>query len=187
VSDDQRPVGGSRWEPAPAEQAPTGSPTDDEAATRPLPAAGESPDQTSDRTPRPASDQTSGPEPDPILAAMPIAMDLPPAPPRRWRPTWLLAAAAAGLLVLGGIGGFGIGHATAGDGPPGVGLADAAGDRGHHRGRPGLGDDAVPGQTDGPTGGVAPAPGAPAGPGTGDAGAGAPAPAAGTGSTGTST
>ena len=186
MSDDQRPAGGSRREPAPAEQPPTGNP-DGEAATQPQPAAGESPDQTDDQAPRPAFDKTRRPEPDPIPAAMPVAMDIPPAPPRRRRPTWLLAAAAAGLLVLGGIGGYGIGHATAGDGPPGVGLADAPGDRGHHRGRPGFDDDATPGQNDGPIGGVAPAPGAPTGPGTGDAGAGTPAPAAGTGSTGTST
>ena len=86
-------------------------------------------DATIERTDVPAAHTAPGPWP--LLP--PVVPVGGPIPPRRNRRRGvLLAAVAAGLLALGGVGGFAAGHATADQAPP-VGLA-GVGEYGHHRG-----------------------------------------------------
>jgi hypothetical protein len=54
----------------------------------------------------------------------PEPYDAAPPPPRRTRPAWLrargaIAGAAVGVLAVGALGGFAVGHATGGDGGTG--------------------------------------------------------------------
>lgn len=89
------PASGSRWEPAAADPA-SGAPI------------GADPDEA-----------TAPPD----LAANPAAGREPAPTPRR--PRWRLAAAAAGLVAVGGLGGFALGHASADpDGPDRIGFSD---------------------------------------------------------------
>jgi hypothetical protein len=91
---------------------------------------------------RPVDDDETRPQP----AVQPTAGPRWYPPPGRWR-TGLLAAAAAGLLLGGGLGGYVIGHATADRQQIGVGLAGD--DDGGHGRRGGPGAGGFPGAPDG--------------------------------------
>lgn len=96
-------------------------------------------------TDRPASGSRWEPPADPADPADPTAMAWSGAPPtaRPRRGRARLAAGAAGLLVLGGIGGYWLGHAT-GTPPAGAGVGTH-----QHRDRGGL-DDGGQAPDDGP-------------------------------------
>jgi hypothetical protein len=165
VSDEQTRHSGSRWEPAPAVRPDgdlTGAPTD-AVSDRPAdPAVDRFDDETTPHIP------LSG-APDPALHGPTILSDAKATRPRRRRRAGLLAAVAAGLLAVGGAGGYVIGHATANIAPTGVGPASGpgggttggTGGLGRHRGgsgpdggqRAGGGDGSAPGglQGDGST------------------------------------
>jgi len=145
----EQPHSGSRWEPT----ASTGETVDgaDDATERGAPlsdpagpadpagdenhtAAGERPgaagnpdgETTTDRIATPAAHAAPGPG---VFPAVPMGAS--PKPHRNRRRAGVLAAVAAGLLGLGGVGGYAIGRVA--DGPP-TGLAGATGEYGHHRG-----------------------------------------------------
>ena len=96
MSDNDTPASGSRWEP----------PADADGAT-PTPA---------EAPPSPTEPLASAAEPPAVPGEQPR--------PRRRGGRAVLAAAGAGLILAGGIGGFAIGHATAGDGQ-GTAVSDA--------------------------------------------------------------
>jgi hypothetical protein len=130
VSDDDIPTSGSRWEPA--DGGAEGS-TERIAGT-------------------PARPPLDPEEPVAAHGAVPIDELRPPRSPRRLRGRSAVAAAGVGLVLAGGLGGFAIGHALAGDDVPGAGTvtdADQDGVPGDGPGRPGFGD----GDRRGPDGG----------------------------------
>jgi len=140
----EQPHSGSRWEPT-ASTASTGETATDRIATpaaHPAPGLG-------------------------VFPAVPVGAS---PKPRNRRRAGVLAAVAAGLLALGGVGGYAIGRTA--DGPP-TGLAGATGEYGHHRG-PSDADGGLRGDRDG-DGAV------------GDGSVGDGSAGTGTGSTGTST
>jgi hypothetical protein len=110
-------------------------------------------DTTPDLEPTPAEPAPAAPE-----AVTTTSQDVAPSRPRRTRE--LMAAGAAGLLVAGGLAGFGIGRATGGDdGPrftrsgqfrpgPGYGRPGQRGPGGGNFGN-GQGNQQGPGQGDG--------------------------------------
>lgn len=109
---------GSRWEPAAA------SPAADPLVDQPPPGG------TPGEPPLPPS--AAAEQAPPTFAE--------PAPPaRRPRGRAGLAAAAAGLVLAGGVGGFALGSATGADGStqPGPSGIDVPGDHGDHDGFPG--------------------------------------------------
>ena len=95
---------------------------------------------TTDRIATPAAHAAPGPG---VFPAVPMGAS--PKPHRNRRRAGVLAAVAAGLLGLGGVGGYAIGRVA--DGPP-TGLAGATGEYGHHRG-PSDADGGVRGDRDG--------------------------------------
>ena len=138
------PHSGSRWEPT----ASSGEAVDgaDDTTERVVPPADPARDETheaaADERPGAAmsadgettTDRIATPAAHPALGlgvfpAVPVGAS--PKPPRNRRRAGVLAAVAAGLLALGGVGGYAIGRAA--DGPP-TGLAGATGEYGHHRG-----------------------------------------------------
>ena len=157
----EQPHSGSRWEPtastgeavdgaddATERVAPPSGPADPardenhEAAADERPGAAMSPDgeTATDRIATPAAHAAPGLG---VFPAVPVGAS--PKPPRNRRRAGVLAAVAAGLLGLGGVGGYAIGRAA--DGPP-TGLAGATGEYGHHRG-PSDADGGVRGDRDG--------------------------------------
>ena len=165
-----RPASGSRWEP----HADPPDPASQAGAF----ASGDA------RPPEATTEATTAPHP----AAPPWSAPAPTSPgPLARRGRVRLVAGTAGLLVLGGIGGFWLGHATAASpGPgsvPGIGAhqhRDHLGDRDGNA--PGSNGDANNGGVGGTTGGGIPAPGDGAANGVAS-GAGQAAGAAGTGAT----
>jgi hypothetical protein len=128
VSDDPKPHSGSRWEPTPDEPE-TAVGSDD---TGPDDTA--RPDRAADQTGETATPATADTPTEAISAAVePGAGE--PGRQLGWRRPVLLAAAAVGLVIGSGLGGFMIGQATA-NGPTRIGLVGDAGDYGTHRGGP---------------------------------------------------
>src|SRR3954462_5082171 len=117
---------GSRWEPAAA------SPAADPLADQPPPGG------TPGELPPPPSAAAE-------QASPPFAEPRPTTPARRPRGRAGLAAAAVGLVLAGGVGGFALGNATGANGstrpgPAGAGVPGAHGDHdGFPGGRPGVG------------------------------------------------
>jgi hypothetical protein len=201
----EQPHSGSRWEPtasagetadgaddATEREAPPSGPVDPgrdanhEAAADERPGAPMSPEgeTATDRIATPASHPAPGLG---VFPAVPVGAS---PKPRNRRRAGVLAAVAAGLLALGGVGGYAIGRAA--DGPP-TGIAGATGEYGHHRG-PSDADGGLRGDRDGdgPVGdgpvGDGPAGDGPVGDGSaGTAPGGVGSSGTGTGSTGSST
>jgi len=139
----EQPHSGSRWEPtastgeavdgvddATERVVPPADPARDEnheAAADERPGAAMSPDgeTATDRIATPAAHAAPGLG---VFPAVPVGAS---PKPRNRRRAGVLAAVAAGLLALGGVGGYAVGRAA--DGPP-TGLAGATGEYGHHRG-----------------------------------------------------
>ena len=185
----EQPHSGSRWEPTAStgetvdgadDATERGAPLSDpagpadpardenhEVAADERPAAAMSPDgeTATDRIATPAALAAPGLG---VFPAVPVGAS--PKPHRNRRRAGVLAAVAAGLLGLGGVGGYAIGRVA--DGPP-TGLAGATGEYGHHRG-PSDADGGLRGDRDG-DGAV------------GDGSVGDGSAGTGTGSTGTST
>ena len=152
MSEEQGPKSGSRWEPSPSgttEPGTTEPGTTEPGTTEPAISAQRSAtphrpeDPDTEAIPRPDPAQDPEPAAHPGQAASAFGPDpwTPPVPeaPRphrsRRRTGLLLAAAAAGLLALGGLAGYGIGQAAAGAGPTDAGTAaGAVAGYGHHRG-----------------------------------------------------
>jgi hypothetical protein len=146
----EQPHSGSRWEPTtstgeaidgaddatervapPAARADPAGDKNHEAAPadeRPDAAGNPDGDTATDRIATPAAHDAPGPG---VFPAVPVGAS--PKPHRNRRRAGVLAAVAAGLLALGGVGGYAIGRTAAPDGPP-AGLAGATGEYGHHRG-----------------------------------------------------
>jgi hypothetical protein len=184
----EQPHSGSRWEPT----ASTGETVDGagDASERVSPLsdpvgladpAGDENHRAADERPgaaispdgETATDRIATPaaQPAPGLGVFPaVPAGASPKPHRNRRRAGVLAAVAAGLLALGGVGGYAIGRTA--DGPP-TGLAGATGEYGHHRG-PSDADGGLRGDRDG-DGAV------------GDGSVGDGSAGTGTGSTGTST
>ena len=154
MTDDDRQHSGSRWEPFPGSagtaSAGVGTP------------------------PPPGAPGAAGPDPAapylPHEGGHPYATTATPLPvdaagrPRSRSGRGAMAAVAAGFLVLGGVGGFAVGHATAGDGGAGTGSSTVQGGvpGGGPGGDGGFGGHFRDGDGDrfgGGTGQVAPAPG----------------------------
>ena len=193
----EQPHSGSRWEPtastgeavdgvddATERVVPPADPARDEnheAAADERPGAAMSPDgeTATDRMATPASHPAPGLG---VCPAVPVGAS--PKPPRNRRRAGVLAAVAAGLLALGGVGGYAIGRAA--DGPP-TGLAGATGEYGHHRG-PSDADGGLRGDRDGDGSvGDGPAGDGPVGDGSAGTAPGGAGSGTGTGSTGSST
>jgi hypothetical protein len=145
VSHPDQPTSGSRWEPATRPAPQPGFPP----AAQPGPAADERRAATAGF---PAASEAVAP------AATPAGATARPVRRRRARRAGPAAAAAAALLVAGGLGGFAVGTATAGDGTvatsttatqdglPGLDDGDGVPD-----GRPDLGGRGLPPDTGGST------------------------------------
>ena len=116
VSDNDVPTSGSRWEPA----------------------DGTSPASSEPVTGTPAQPPVTPPEPVAAHGAVPTDEGRPARPPRRLRVRSAVAAAGVGLVLAGGVGGFAIGHAVAGNGVSGDRTVTDADQRGvpdgDHRG-----------------------------------------------------
>ncbi|MFR9805435.1 hypothetical protein ACL02T_24585 [Pseudonocardia sp. RS010] len=133
MSNDVSPSG-SRWEPL-SSPHPVLSRPDQPAGT--VPAR----ERAGSEAPHPVYDITSA-------ALQPVTPE-PPARRTGLRRTVVLAAAAAGFVLAGGVGGYAIGHAAAAPPATGIdGVAGAVGSLGgpggpggerHHLGDPGLG------------------------------------------------
>jgi hypothetical protein len=140
VSNDLSPSG-SRWEPFSSPRP---------VLTHPGQREGAAPDHTEGRAAHPVYDITSDPT---STAVHPVAAPRPGRP--GVRRTVVLVAAAVGLVLAGGAGGYAIGHATAGTGAPGIdggaGGAGAPGGAGgfggerHRLGGQGFGDGSTQG------------------------------------------
>ncbi|GAA3162977.1 hypothetical protein GCM10010466_62410 [Planomonospora alba] len=168
MSDHETPHGASRGEPGPTQSRPgpeagptgpqeaavAGSPTREEGAAtgRPGPQEAAAPGpQEAAAPPAPAPGTGTGqsaPRPGTAWYEPAAPSGGFPDGPRPWtRPAWLrgrtaLAGAAAGLVLAGGIGGFALGHLTAGHGarhagPAGTGLSQSDDGHPHRRSAPG--------------------------------------------------
>ena len=116
MSDEDIPTSGSRWEPAAADRT-----------------------STMDETAVPAQPLPPSPSPVPTAEARPTRL------PRRLRGRSAVAAAGVGLVLAGGLGGFAIGHAVAGDDSTDGSVTDQAGVPGDGNGRPDFRDGDHPG------------------------------------------
>ena len=123
MSDEQTRRSGSRWEPT-AAPSPEGGTAG--AAER---AEGRIDDEFSSAHVRLAS------YPDPTPHPLPPTPVGAPVPRRTLRGAGLLAAAAAGLLAIGGAAGYAIGHSTTRAAPAGAGLANGMSGYGHQGGQ----------------------------------------------------